>query len=242
MKNFIKRFLHKRVYQKVYSFYGAITNINPKALELNKSDRVLILAPHADDEVIGCGALLLRYPNLCDVTVLTDGRYGDSNIEPSKMANIRRDEFKNVMDKIGIKNYSILDIEDSMLNDSYDKFSKIDFNSYNYIFIPNNLDQHPDHKAVFSHILRAYRDGKIDKNINLAMYEVWGALALTNFYIDFSYMVKDKREVINMHKSQVKDYDYATKILGLNSYRGLTASNKDYVESYFILPIKDYKF
>lgn len=42
-------------------------------LELNPDDKCLVIAPHADDESIGCGGLLLKYPDNCDVVVLTDG-------------------------------------------------------------------------------------------------------------------------------------------------------------------------
>ena len=49
-------------------------NINPKA-------RILVLAPHADDETIGCGGFLLKYGKQCDVVLLTDGRYGDSSVD-----------------------------------------------------------------------------------------------------------------------------------------------------------------
>ena len=32
-------------------------------LELNPDDKCLVIAPHADDESIGCGGLLLKYPD-----------------------------------------------------------------------------------------------------------------------------------------------------------------------------------
>lgn len=45
-----------------------------KLLEISEKDRILILAPHPDDECIGAGGILARYPDLCRVVVLTDDR------------------------------------------------------------------------------------------------------------------------------------------------------------------------
>ena len=240
IKKFLKNYIVEKAYKKVYTFYASLGTIHPKTLDFKESDKILILAPHPDDEVIGCGGLLLKYSTQCDVIVLTDGRYGDSSIPPSEMIKIRKEELTSVMKEVGIKKYLFLDIEDSKLKEGYEQFQMIDFNHYNYIVIPNNLDQHPDHKAVFSHIMRAFKDKLIQKDVKIAMYEVWGALAITNFYIDISDIVDKKRDIINMHYSQVKDINYADKILGLNKYRGMTAMNKEYVESYFILNIRKF--
>jgi len=47
-----------------------------KHLDFTSSDRLLVVAPHPDDESIGCGGLLLKHADKCDVAVLTDGRHG----------------------------------------------------------------------------------------------------------------------------------------------------------------------
>ena len=43
---------------------------------IDSEDKIAIIAPHPDDECIGVGGILSLYPELCDVFVLTDGRYG----------------------------------------------------------------------------------------------------------------------------------------------------------------------
>ena len=45
-------------------------------LEIKPNDKCLIIAPHADDESIGCGGILLKYLQNCEVVVLTDGGKG----------------------------------------------------------------------------------------------------------------------------------------------------------------------
>lgn len=49
-------------------------------LEIEPNDKCLIIAPHADDESIGCGGILLKYPQNFEVVVLTDGGKGGAMI------------------------------------------------------------------------------------------------------------------------------------------------------------------
>jgi LmbE family N-acetylglucosaminyl deacetylase len=152
IKQKLKGNIVKKVIKKIFNFYNKMETIYPEPLNIKKTDKILILAPHADDESIGCGGLLLKYASQCDVIFLTDGRYGDVNIEPSEMIEIRKKEFESVMIKLKVNNFSLLGIEDTKLESNYNIFKSINFNGYDYICMPNNLDQHPDHKAVTKHI------------------------------------------------------------------------------------------
>jgi len=238
IKGLLQQNILKKVTQKIFNFYNSIETIYPKELVFNEDDRILILAPHPDDEVIGCGGLLLKYTNQCKVICITDGRYGDNNIDLQEMIKIRKNEFTSVMHKLNITDFKFLDIEDTKLKYNYEIFKQIDFDKFDYICIPNSLEQHTDHKAVFELIIKAYRENLIKNNIKILMYEVWGALPLVNFYIDISNNIEEKKELINMYHSQVKHINYADKISSLNNYRGMIAS-KEYIEGYLIMNIKD---
>lgn len=239
IKQKLKANIVKKVIKKIFNFYNKMETIYPEPLNIKKTEKILVLAPHPDDESIGCGGLLLKYASQCNVICLTDGRYGDLNIEPSKMIEIRQKEFESVMRKLAINNFALLRIEDSKLEFNYDTFKQINFNKYNYIFIPNNLDQHPDHKAVAKHIKKAYIENKIKDNVKIVMYEVWGTLPLPNRYVDLSDIINKKKEIINMYHSQVKHIDYANKITALNEYRGISV-NKNSIETYFEIKMKDF--
>lgn len=198
----------------------------PKMWDIKPTDKICILAPHPDDETIGCGGLLALYAKQCDVICLTDGRYGDPNIAPDKMTQIRRKEFESVMKKFGVNKFTMLGIEDSHLRQNKAEFQKLKLRDYDYILVPSPRDSHPDHMAV-SEMLKKSMYG----SAQIVYYEIWNTLANQTHYIDISSIVTKKRNMINMYKSQVKHIDYASRIIALNHYRGI-CHNIEYEEAY----------
>ena len=83
---------------------------NNGLLNLKDCDRILVVAPHADDECIGCGGLLLKYAAQTDVLLLSDGRYGinrnDPNASPEETRILRQKEFHAVMSFLKIRKLS----------------------------------------------------------------------------------------------------------------------------------------
>ena len=69
MRNIVKKFIlfiKKNAFinsiRRLASFYKDAENIvHLQKLSMVDTDKILVLAPHADDESIGCGGLLLNY-------------------------------------------------------------------------------------------------------------------------------------------------------------------------------------
>ena len=110
---------------------------------------------------------------------------------------------------------------------------------YNYIFIPYIFDQHKDHKAVSILLREKLKDKKYKKGLKIAYYEVWSTINMPQYYVDISKVVEDKKKMINFHKSQIATKNYADKIIGLNTYRGLLR-NLEAVESFSIMQVEDF--
>lgn len=79
--------------------FGLAGRVRPAPLRLWQSgggQRVLVVAPHPDDEVAGCGGTILRHRQAGDevtVLVVTDGRMSRAGgLEPAEMALRRRAE------------------------------------------------------------------------------------------------------------------------------------------------------
>ena len=202
-------------------------------LELNPDDKCLVIAPHADDESIGCGGLLLKYPDNCDVVVLTDGGKGGVGDERVIIVN-RLAELKNAMQYANIKNYKNLMIPDREAKYNTHVLNQLNLNKYDYVFIPNKYEFHVDHSFLYRKVKKLLRFALKTKII---CYEVWSPIPNPDLYLDISDVINKKTELISNYESQIRCNDYATKTISLNNYRGLRAG-VEYAEGYImVLPL-----
>ena len=203
-------------------------------LKIKPEAHILVLAPHADDETIGCGGFLLKYGAQCDVVLLTDGRYGNSAVDPEQMIEMRKKEFETVMACYAVRNVRMLNVEDGRLIDCFRDFATLDFKGYDYILMPHPMDFHKDHVAVSCLFKRLCKTRPFKGHI--VYYEIWNTLAKPTHYVDISDVVTEKRRLINLYRSQIKNIDYASRILGLNHYRGLR-HHVEYEEDFEVVKI-----
>lgn len=185
-------------------------------LSFSSSARILVLAPHPDDESIGCGGLLLQYPGQCDVIVLTDGCHGGPlGMDKKETVNLRKSEFERAMAYARVKKWYFLGVEDGKLSKNFMKFAELDIDGYDAIFIPAPGENHEDHACVYEFLL------KLQPQAQIYGYEVWSALGSPSHYIDISDVVDDKKRLIAIYESQVAQVDYVSKAIGLNCFRGM---------------------
>lgn len=96
--------------------------VKPKPLAIKPTDKICILAPHADDETIGCGGLLALYGPQCDVILLTDGAKGGDRSKPDEVRRVREAEFEEVMQFFDVRFYQFMRAEDGNLIEAYRLF------------------------------------------------------------------------------------------------------------------------
>lgn len=234
----IKKNLFQNMFFKL-SKWSALVNLKPQELDL-ADKKCLCLCPHPDDESIGMGGVLALYPENFDVLLLTDGRKGIKTKSEEDAVRIRKEEFENAMEAAKIKNFSSLNIPDKKLLDNFETFKMIKLDEYDYIFIPNIIDQHPDHKAVALLLKRFLDSGKkLKSDVKICLYEVWAALGLVNAYVDISDVIESKKAMISCYKEEIAIKDYEYHALGLNQYRGML-KDKKYVEAFCVLESKDF--
>src|SRR5262245_8021728 len=113
---------YKGLQQAEDFFHGPCIDWEPAA------QKIVVLAPHMDDEVIGCGGTVARHVDAgADVTViyLTDGRRGAANVNRLKGAELRaaevalvarrKEEAHRALAVLGVKKLTFLDCEDTRL-------------------------------------------------------------------------------------------------------------------------------
>lgn len=193
-------------------------------INIKEDDKILVVAPHQDDESIGCGGLLTLYGNQCDVVVITDG---DNRKVVSNIADIREKEFENAVSLVGVQKYKCLRIPERQIKQYKSKIAEIDFDKYNHVFVPNRFDEHKDHVDVYKVV-----KSLIKKKIKLYEYEVWTPLRKPNIYLNISEVYESKIQMIKIHQSQIRELDYVGMIMGLNAYRG-RSHGYPYAECYY---------
>ena len=142
-----------------------------QVLSIKEDDRLLIIAPHPDDECIGPGGVLALYPHLCKVIVLTDGRQGQGDVAPELEKKIRKQEFANEMRILGISDYEMFDYEDGSLMQYTDCLENIDLTSFTKIFVTGIHDNHPDHTAA---CISMYQALKMQAITNVEIHDLAG--------------------------------------------------------------------
>jgi LmbE family N-acetylglucosaminyl deacetylase len=236
--------IKEKLFQKItyqFSKLNATLNLKPKEFEISPESKCLCLCPHPDDESIGMGGFLALFHDNFEVILLTDGRKGIKEKSTEETIKIREEEFHCAMKAAGIKEYSFFGAEDKKLLDNFDVLKMLDLKDFDYIFLPNIIDQHPDHKAVSLLLNKLIQNGaEIKPDVKICFYEVWSTLGMVNAFADISDVIETKKAMINCYKSQTAQKDYEYHALGLNQYRGMF-KDKKYVEAFCILDKNEFQ-
>lgn len=208
------------------------------AIRITREDKLLIIAPHPDDECIGAGGILAVYPEICDVILLTDGRHGQKNVAPDKEKEIRAREFENEMEYAKVHSYRMLGYEDGTLMRHLDCLHDVDLSVYTKIFIPWGDDNHPDHTAGYLCAMRRLRQQHIT-NAEVYQYEVHVPFHDVTHMLDITPYIEDKLRLIRFHKSQMSVADYDKRAEALGKYRACQYNvSERYLETYMRVDLR----
>jgi LmbE family N-acetylglucosaminyl deacetylase len=212
--------------------------------ELPQAQKVLILAPHPDDEVFGCGgaaALLGQRGAAIDVFVLTDGAGFAVGEHRHAITQTRQAETNAALAVLGLRPAQFWGAADrSLVNDATTCAQKIEalLKGVDLVFAPSLTEVHPDH-ATTGQALVVALNSLVDRTESLPsvlFYEV-GAPLSPNFLLDITSVWCTKKQAMACFESQQITQDYARHIEGLNTFRtySLDPSVK-YAEAYHLVP------
>ncbi len=194
-----------------------------KTLDLSEMD-ALVIAPHPDDESIGCGGCIAKHVKAgrkVKIIFLTDGGKGDFNgIYGRDYLQLRRQSTCNAMEALGVEDFVFWAYGDRELYYVIDQIEERLFQTMNtshaesLVYVPSPFEAHPDHRASFIALW------KLRKRlpISIAAYEVLIPL-YPNILVDITDVVQYKKKAIESYYTELYYNDYLSKILGLNRFR-----------------------
>ena len=208
-------------------------------------NRVLVIAPHADDEVLGVGGTIQKYI--------------EKNYEVNVVICCKR-EIDNSVDHINcleilkVKNIFHLEMVDERLNEYKNELLKKLEVLYkqikpNIIYIPNQYDLNQDHKTVFDVcdvVLRRYQPHQPNK---IFSYEIPSSTTQSfrnNFKINWYENLTKKQidikiKAFNEYKNETREYPNPRNNEGITLYakfRGME-SNSNYAEAFNLIYCKN---
>lgn len=202
-----------------------------KQLMITRNKKILIIAPHPDDEIFCCSGILINYAKQCDIILLTYGEKGNPGWSENKTADIRKGEFRKVMRHLGVHKYVELKLPDGEVKENVGQLRRIPYEIYDYVFVPNRFDNHMDHNCVFRTV---YLEMRIRRaKAMLCEYEMWGMIRNPTHYIDITGVIKRKKALMMLYKSQQMHINYCDRMLALNYFRAIETMQADYIECFY---------
>ncbi|MCI8473106.1 MAG: hypothetical protein HFE65_08405 [Clostridiales bacterium] len=183
--------------------------------------RIMVIAPHPDDEVIGCGGTILKGLNqqVFDIVYITNGEKGFVS-EHAGTAEIRIQEAVNNWNSYNNIHLHFIGLKDSDIICDLDSIRKIGevilTNQPDCILLPDVTDHNIDHLAcnLLIHealLLFSYT------HILIWGYEVWSAIN-PDIVVNITEYYQGKCQMIHNYISQFQQFDYET-LFTLNNKR-----------------------
>ncbi len=190
--------------------------------------KVLVLAPHPDDETLGCGGALLQHTRAGDavkVLVMTNGACGDvsGQMAPQDYIAARQAEFVRACKCLGITAYELWDYEDRGLLQAPDAVERLRQVITDWapamVYAPSPLEYHPDHRAAAILLWESLQKGRHD--FDVLFYEINQPLA-PNTLVDITGVMPAKLEAARCYVTQLREQPYDEITQALNRFRSIT--------------------
>lgn len=204
--------------------------------------RVLVVAPHADDEVLGCGGMLAFHAERGDavrVVVLTDGAAGDRDGREADLVRARQEESVAAGRILGVNDHRFRGFVDGELGATPDLVDaiaqEIEAFDPDLVYGPSPHEFHADHRATAAALIEAaQRDGRSRR------YHLFGVntYAHATVLFDTTAMWPKKSEALAAFESQMAYHDLVEKCGAFDRSRTVNIEDASVqrAEGYVALP------
>lgn len=208
--------------------------------------KLLIIAPHADDEILGCGGIMHKYSQLgheVNVLIATNASIGAPELYQQSGIDSIRSQAKNAHRYLGDIHTYFLELPAPSL-DTYPVYKTatqigqlIKEIQPTDLYIPHRGDIHKDHTHIFYASLVAARPINNCSVKRIYAYETlseteWAPPSadeffIPNVFINIEESIAHKLKAMEFFKSQLNEFPHPRSLKALQalaSYRGSTVS------------------
>lgn len=225
------RFMRYSTLFRFYEVFQPFIQFSPGVEVSLPGKKALVIAPHPDDESIGCGGTVAAHVQgggAAEVVFcVSDGPERDAESEnAAKILGFSK------IHRYGLKDESLGSGLAGKLRQTLDEVKP------DVVFIPFMLDNHSDHRAASAALAEAR---PADESFMVYAYPVWLPL-YPNVLVDVSRQQDTKEKAIGCYKSQLATRDYVKLSRSLGGYwasvkgRGMEAA-----ESFFRATYSEYR-
>jgi LmbE family N-acetylglucosaminyl deacetylase len=203
---------------------------------------ILVIAPHPDDETLGCGGTLLRHVNEGDRvywligTTIKEG-YGFS----SDRVKSRQKEIKQIYQMYGFTGYKQLDFNTTELDQVPRNSLVQEISEYvnevkpNTIYLPYRNDVHSDHAQIFDASVTCTKSFRYPFVKKVCVYETLSETEFgmrtddpgfkPNMWVDISAYIERKIEIMKIFNSEIEDHPFPRSIENIKALSNLRGSS-----------------
>ncbi|HZU36558.1 MAG TPA: PIG-L deacetylase family protein [Gemmataceae bacterium] len=204
---------------------------------------VVVIAPHPDDEAIGCGGTICLHRgrgNHVYVVFLTSGELGLKELSPEEAWRVREAEAEEAGEVFDVTDLTFLRGPDWFLQDHVHRMAEalrpvLRRLGPDWLYVPHAGEWHPDHQAALA-ITQAALHSIGDLHPTLLGYEVWTPLADGEEVEDITAVMSRKLRAVRCYRSQLPQFRYDRAVRGLNLYRGALQGKCRYAEFFQAVP------
>ena len=208
------------------------------------SEKVLVIAPHCDDEVLGCGGVMAKHiskDHPVYVAIVTNGNIGAPEIFPKEGTEKVRSEALKAHQLLGVKDTFFLDFPAPRLDSipayklSMEINKLINDHGITTLYIPHRGDIHKDHKITYEASLVAARPIDDCPVKTIYSYETlseteWAPpfgddAFIPTVFIDIGPFIEKKKEAFKCYSTQLKEFPHSRSVRSienLSNMRGAT--------------------
>jgi LmbE family N-acetylglucosaminyl deacetylase len=215
---------------------------------------ILVIAPHPDDESLGCGGTILKHKYTGDeiywlimTNISKEMGYDEQRVKK------RQEEIDLIAREYGFQkiyklDYPAIRLDTIPLSEMIEQITNVIREiKPEVLYIPNRNDVHSDHKITFDVLIsstKSFRNSSIKK---ILMYETISETEfapplccnafIPNSFSDISEYIERKISIIKIYDDQLGEHPFPRSIeniKALATFRGATSGVK-YAEAFMIL-------